>query len=278
MKEIYDLHVHTHYSIDADKSDENSLLRKASNAKKMGYSGIAFTDHFDANLVIENIEPHDSENIKRDINKARKELCSDSFRIINGIELGTQRYFEDFCNTEILKYGYDMVISSVHIPGADNRNLLSKAELDKWSDKEITDVFELYLDDLVYTAKYCDFDILAHITYPMRYFRRFGKDHLVPVEKYIDLFDEIFRQLMYRGKALEVNTSGLRQGHGEAYPCNSLIKRYIELGGELFTIGSDSHMPNDIFSDIIPTADALALLGVKYLCCFENRKQRFIKL
>lgn len=278
MREIYDLHVHTRYSIDADKSEENSLLCKARYAKGCGHPGLAFTDHFDANLVFESIEPHDSENIRRDIRLARDELCDGTFKIINGIEFGAQRYFEDFCGAEILRYGYDMVISSVHIPGADNKNLLSKAELDKWSDKEITDVFELYLDDLVYTARYCDFDILAHITYPMRYFRRFGRDGLVQIEKYSDVFDEIFKSLIFRGKALEVNTSGLRQGHGETYPNVYLLRRYIELGGKLFTLGSDSHCPYDMFSDFEESADMLKSLGAEYLCLFESRNMSFLKL
>ncbi len=279
MREIFDLHVHTRFSIDADESGENSILHLSTKAKKQGFSGIAFTDHFDANLVIDGIEPHDGESIKCEIDKARSSLCDDTFKIINGIEFGAQRYFQEFCAAEALKYGYDMVISSVHIPGADsNRYYLSKAELDKWSDSEIISVFDLYMDDLVYTAKHCDFDVLAHITYPLRYFRRYGKDHLVPMEKYADMYDEIFRQLICRGKALEVNTSGLRQGHGETYPNLPLIKRYIELGGEIFTIGSDSHRPCDIFSDIISTSDALALVGANYLCYFEKRKPSFIKL
>lgn len=278
MRKLFDLHVHTSYSVDADKSAENSLLSKARYAKRSGHPGLAFTDHFDANLVMDGLEPHDSESIRCDIGLAQDELCDGTFRIMNGIELGAQRYFEDFCGAEILKYDYDMVISSVHIPGADNRNLLSKAELDKWSDKEITDVFELYLDDLVYTARHCDFDILAHITYPMRYFRRFERDGLVPIEKYSDIFDEIFKALILRGKALEVNTSGLRQGHGETYPNVQLIRRYIQLGGKLFTLGSDSHFPFDMFSDFEEIANMLEGLGAKYLCFFENRNMSFIKL
>lgn len=278
MRKIYDFHVHTNHSIDADKSDKNSILMLSEKAKSMGYSGIAFTDHFDADLVLNNIEPHESKAIKSECDKAKSLHNDDNFKVYHGIEIGTQRYFRDFCADNISEHGYDVVISSIHTPKGNINYMLSQIDFGAWEDDKIVNVFDIYMDDLLFTATHCDFDILAHITYPLRYFRRFGKDHLVPIEKYADMYDEIFRQLISRGKALEINTSGLRQGHGETYPNIPLIKRYIELGGELFTIGSDSHNPYDIFSDIEKVGDTLALIGAKYLCYYENRKPNFIKL
>ena len=192
MRKIYDLHVHTHYSIDGEKSADNSILNLSKKAKQQGFSGIAFTDHFDADLISAKYESHDSKNIRLDIEKAQYELNDNNFTVINGIEIGSQRYFGELCSEEIKNYGYDLVISSIHIPGANINYLLSMAKLDQWSDTEIISVFNLYMDDLLYTAKHCDFDILAHITYPMRYFRRFKKDHLTPFENYYDIYDEIF--------------------------------------------------------------------------------------
>ncbi len=278
MKEIYDLHVHTHYSVDADRSEENSILNKARKAKKAGYSGIAFTDHFDADLDIKRIEVHDSESIARDVFSAKEELECESFKIFHGIEIGTQWFFKDYCSEKLKRYDYDIVISSIHNLPDTPYYWISKVNFSEISDSDIKAAQLCYLTALMRTAKECDFDTLAHITYINRYFKRFGRQSLVPHCEYYDLYDEIFRSLIFRGKALEVNTSGLRQGHGETLPGTELIKRYIELGGELFTIGSDSHSPCDMFSDIKSTAEALASYGAKYLCIFEKRNPIYIKL
>jgi len=47
--------------------------------------------------------------------------------------------------------------------------------------------------------------------------------------------------LIERGIALEINFSGLRKPYGRLLPETWQIELYREMGGDLFSIGSDAH-------------------------------------
>ena len=70
----------------------------------------------------------------------------------------------------------------------------------------------------------------------------------------------------------------MRQGHGETFPNMFLAKRYMELGGELFTVGSDSHFPEHLGSDIKEVTKQLAEIGAKYTVFYKERKPIFVNL
>lgn len=53
---------------------------------------------------------------------------------------------------------------------------------------------------------------------------------------------------------------------------------YRELGGEIITIGSDAHRPQDIAYNFNKVVEILKGCGFKYYTEFKNRKPEFIKL
>lgn len=278
MRELYDLHVHTRYSVyDGNKSPENSITALSLIGKERGLSGAAFSDHYDTELIISGKQPLDCDAIAEECALAQEQV-GNAFNVIHSVEIGSQMHYPDYCAENIKKYNYDMVLSSVHILKDKEDLILSLVDFEKLPESESRRLFELYMHDIMYTAKNCDFDSLTHITYILRYFKKHGVSHLANISDDMDIYDEVFKALIHRGKALEVNTSGLRQGHGETFPNIPLIKRYIKLGGELFTVGSDSHNPWDFGAGICETTDMLATLGVKYTCYYKNRKPIFIKL
>jgi histidinol-phosphatase (PHP family) len=57
-----------------------------------------------------------------------------------------------------------------------------------------------------------------------------------------------------------------------------ILKRYRELGGEIITVGSDAHKPEDIGSHFNDAAELLSACGFRYYCVFEKRVAEFIKL
>ncbi len=67
------------------------------------------------------------------------------------------------------------------------------------------------------------FDTLAHITYPWRYIER-RDGIIIPMERYRDRFDQVFRMLIQKEKALEINTSDWRNGGSEAAPGFELLE------------------------------------------------------
>ena len=276
MRRYFDLHVHTRYSQDvADKTGTgvSSLVKQA---KAVGLSGVAFTDHLDLDRWYAGTQPLDNDGILADV-KAEQEK-NEGFEVLHGVEVGQQMYYQGLCADLFRKYNYDVVVGSVHILEARPDKIISQLPFGDYTDEQARALFEQYMRELYYTAKYGDIDVLAHLTYPRRYLGRHGKGHVADIDKDLDFYDEIFRVLRDRGVALEVNTSGLRQGDGETFPNTVLLRRYLELGGELLTVGSDAHARADVGADVKAATDLVASLGGKYTCYFKARKPVFVKL
>ena len=54
---------------------------------------------------------------------------------------------------------------------------------------------------------------------------------------------KILKTVIADGKGIEVNTSSYRYGLSDLTPSRDILKLYWELGGQILTIGSDSHKP-----------------------------------
>ena len=75
-------------------------------------------------------------------------------------------------------------------------------------------------------------------------------------EKYdFDVFKEMLIEILKKGiernVGIEINTSGLsKRALNGTLPSKDLLKLYRELGGEILTIGSDSHAAATVGSKI----------------------------
>jgi histidinol-phosphatase (PHP family) len=75
---------------------------------------------------------------------------------------------------------------------------------------------------------------------------------------------------------MEINTSGVDRV-GDYLPSVEFIKRFKELGGEIITVGSDSHDGSRV-GQYIDGALEIAKEIFGYVCTFENRKVIYHKL
>ena len=109
---------------------------------------------------------------------------------------------------------------------------------------------------------------------------RYGKtkDKDYSYEKYRDLIDPVLEKLIQMGKGIEVNTGAIRHQLKELNPCNGILKRYRELGGEIITIGSDAHEPSYVAYGFDRAAEVLKGCGFQYYTTFERRIPTFHKL
>ena len=57
-----------------------------------------------------------------------------------------------------------------------------------------------------------------------------------------------------------------------------MLKRYRELGGEILTIGSDAHIPEDLGADFEQTRELLKECGFSYYTVFRKRKPVYLPL
>ena len=128
-----------------------------------------------------------------------------------------------------------------------------------------------YFEELTELAEWTHCDALAHITCPMR-----GIIGIYNIDfdysKVQDSLDKLLLTMIKNNKALEVNTSGLRQSIGLTMPDEAIIKRYRELGGEYVTIGSDAHSAYDVGEGIKTAMNMLKDCGFNKVTFYVSRQ------
>ena len=134
-----------------------------------------------------------------------------------------------------------------------------------------------YYKELLEVAKWNRYDVLAHLTYPIRYIQ--GVHH-IPVDlRPFDLaISEIMRFAIEHGKGIEINTSGLRQPIGETLPSLYYLKLYRKLGGEIVTVGSDAHCGADMGKGVAYGYEMLREAGFSYVAVYHNRRAQMKKI
>ena len=93
-----------------------------------------------------------------------------------------------------------------------------------------------------------------------------------------DVIDSILRHAVQNGKGLEINTSSFRYGTDIWLPRSSILKRYLELGGEILTFGSDAHSPEYYRFHFDDAAELARTLGFRYYSIFRQRRPEFYRL
>ena len=89
---------------------------------------------------------------------------------------------------------------------------------------------------------------------------------------------KILKRVIDDGKGIEVNTSSFYYEVNGLTPSIDILKLYHELGGEIITIGSDSHKKEQLGARILDIKLILKEIGYEYFCTFEEMKPIFHKL
>lgn len=138
-------------------------------------------------------------------------------------------------------------------------------------------MYRRYLELLIQMARDYDFDVLGHLSYPLRYLReREGRG--LDLRPYYDGFRELFRLLSERGRGIELNISGWGRAMGDTMPPFEILRLYRECGGEIITIGSDAHILAHIGENQKRAQRLLADAGFRYLTVYEERRPSFVPL
>lgn len=261
-----DQHTHSLFSMDS-KSKIEDVCDKAI---AMGLDELVITDHLDLNsnemfLLLE--PPYEAD-------KAYEAMCHyrDAYKgrlkLSVGLELGQAHDCPEKAKEILEKYDYDQVIGSVHnLRGMPDFYLMAFYKI---TGRQCQIFLTQYFKELEEIVELGCFDTLAHLTYPLRYFKEGGHD--LSLEPHIETIKRIFDKLIKNGKALEVNTSGYRKDLGCPLPDLDILKLYYDMGGRLITVGSDAHYVDDIGADIQRTYDELKRIGFTHIASFSNRK------
>lgn len=259
-KRVLDMHVHTDNSPDGN----HSAIFMCEQAELKGLRGVAFTDHCEVDAYKRDGYEKSMFQAFFEVSKA-KSVFAGQLLVMRGIELGQAIYDIPLAEKILSKYEYDVVIGSLH-----NLKDMDDFYCIDYNKYDANELLDRYFNDLYELTKWNGFDILAHLTYPLRYI--VGEHGIeVDMKKYSDIIDEILKLLAQNGKALEINSSGLRQKINELLPNESIIKRFKELGGEYITVGSDAHYAHDIGANLFDALSTARACGFKEVTLFQNR-------
>ena len=265
---LYDMHMHTHFSGDS----EAVPFEIAQKAYDLGLSGICFTDHLDIDYKeTPGLFDLDIPSYKTEIAHVQNQFAG-KLDIRWGIELGLQPYLAEKNNQIIKENNFDFVIGSTHAVKQIDIYFPSYYE-GRNEDNCYREYFEETLKNALSNV---DFDVCGHLDFVIRYGP--NKNQFYSYDKFSDIIDEILRTLIQKGKGIELNMAGFKYGLGHAHPTIDTLKRYKELGGEIITIGSDGHAPEQIAWEFSKAPSILKKAGFEYFTIFKNRKPQFIKL
>lgn len=269
---LSDCHLHSSHSGDSDTPMEEMIQKGIA----LGLKTMCFTEHNDFNFPETELDPAGKFELNADSYLydliRMKEKYEGQIRILYGVELGLQAScFRE--NAVFAKnHEFDFIIASSHLLGGQDPYYPEFFE-----GKSEEEIYRAYFEEEIANAKkFSNFDVYGHLDYIVRYGA--NKDADYSYAKYKDLLDKLLETLIEKGKGIEINTGGLRHGLREQNPCTDILKRYKELGGEIITIGSDAHNPQDMAYkfDIVP--DLLKSCGFDYYTIFEKRNPEFHKI
>ncbi|MBQ7338541.1 MAG: histidinol-phosphatase HisJ family protein [Clostridia bacterium] len=261
---MFDFHMHSSISFDS----ETSSIDMAQAALQAGLREICFTDHYDCHWEKE--DTHDFFTLD-DYRAAYEGLSVPGLIIRRGVEMGLTHWNRGIAEALTHAYPFDFVIGSLHyVDGYD------PYEPQYWDGKTMHRAYERYLEETLRCVRiHDDFDVLGHLTYVCK--SPHNPYHLpVFYEDFADLTDDILRELVKKGKGMEINTSGIDRV-GDFLPTARHLQRFYELGGRIVTVGSDTHNTNRVGQYTDRALDVLKdIFG--HVCTFAQRTPTFHRL
>jgi histidinol-phosphatase (PHP family) len=232
----FDYHVHSEWSWDADFGSMEKTCRRA---VELGLHAVAFTEHAD----FEDFVIRRGGQLNVDGYLMALERCRAAFPellIRSGVELGSPHRFPSQAAAVLGRHRFERRLGSVHNVPEGDRLVYVAAPGMLEPERAASTLRRHLLEVLALVESGQEFDIIAHLDYPKRFWPR----QALP-------FDERACEAEYRavltaaaarGLALELNTSG-GADQDRFCPGLSVLRWWREAGGRALSFGSDAHDP-----------------------------------
>jgi len=266
---LFDYHLHSHFSADS----EMTMDQLCQAAVSKGLDEIAVTDHHDIDYQDNTIEfLIDKEKYLKEIENMQQKYKG-QLQLKKGIEMGLQPHILEE-SKQYLAEDFDFIIGSFHT--AEKKDLYNGDFFKNYSQWEayiqyLKTVFEV-------VRKYDHYNVIGHLDIIRRYGDFKKQPDLMENKEAAVLIREILKEIIKKDRGLEVNTSGYRIDGENPLPSFEILKLYQQLGGEILTIGSDSHNIENITNKFNYTISQLKEIGFEYLTTFKNMKPEFHKI
>lgn len=225
-----DYHIHTSLCGHA----EGTVVDYVEAAVERGLTEICFAEHiplpgdFDAahRMKIENLDDYFN-----DI-----ERCRGKYRditILTGIEADYIEAYEDYLESFLRKYPFDLVIMSIHFVSSwGGGDWVFEF---RYTPENLVDKYREYFAVMLKGIQTGLFDIVGHFDIVKRPGFPVLKTNRDDVER-------VLGAVKAAGMSLELNTSGLRKPIDQTYPVIPIVKRAVEAGIPI-VLSSDAHQP-----------------------------------
>ncbi|WP_339229959.1 histidinol-phosphatase HisJ family protein [Oceanobacillus sp. FSL K6-2867] len=261
---MFDYHIHSDFSADCNTPMETTIEK----AITLGLNEICFTEHIDYDYpdkewVFEfDLKKYD------DKIKQMQQKYSNQIRIKKGVEIGLQPHLLERYETLMQNEVFDFVICSMHATAGID---LHSGEFFKG--KTVDEAYQIYYEELLACIrKFKSFSVLGHIDLVKRYTEEKSTNH------FHEILSAIFKEIIAAGKGIELNTSGYRYGLESGMPSPDILKLYKECGGEIITIGSDSHVETTLAYQFKEALALLDTIGFKHIAAFNDGEPVFYPL
>ena len=252
-RSLHDMHVHTSDSPDAEIAAWELVRRGI----QKGMSTIGFVAHLDLNPADYCYGSLGPPEYDYSISRAKHE-SDGRLTVLKGLEVGEPHRFQGKAK-ELVDYDeYDFIVGALHYLKDD---VLILGE-DAFLNGDPMGIVEGYYRESLRMVRGAEMNVLAHLGLFRRGMAMAGLDtSFDETGMWPELIGDILETLVRRGIALELNTSGLRRKEKVTYPALPVLKLYRELGGELVTVGSDSHRDPHVFYGLGEGYDMLREAG-----------------
>ncbi len=255
-----DYHMHSTASCDS----RASMADMCRSALARGIPEIAFTEHFDPKPEDICAGYYQPDVYFAALEEARREFAPQGLTIRAGVELGEYHRYSAVHNPVLDAWPYDIALGSLHWVGE-----ASIFDANHFRAHTPREAFEAYFSELAAMVRFGGFDVLAHAdvvkraAYPV-----YGRFAISDWEAQVR---EVWAACIEQGIGIEINTAALRQAVHEVHPGPESLRWYREMGGEILTIGSDSHRPDHVGYGLDVALDAARAAGFTRLASFERR-------
>jgi histidinol-phosphatase (PHP family) len=233
---------------------------------------IAFTEHFNRKPEDICYNKYNPEPFFKDIEACRAEFGPRGLTIKAGAEVGEIHLYRDEVNAILSAWPYDLVLGSLHW----NRGE-SIFERSYFQKRDLLTAAREYFAELTEMIEGGGFNIMSH----MDVFKRMGYQvyNRFDITEFEELVRPVFAACIRQEIAPEINTSALRMSVNQTHPTLEAIRWYREMGGEMLSIGSDSHRPDHIGSGLDKAIEIAKEAGFTRLTKFAGRKfQEFVEI
>jgi histidinol-phosphatase (PHP family) len=257
---LVDSHVHSTFSIDA----KATMVEMVEQAIRLGLREMTFTEHLD-------LDPCDAGNdyLRSAEYLAELARCQDVYgdriTIRAGLELGDMHRYGDEIARRLEGLPLDFLIGSVHFVDG-----LFAGGVEYLSSRDEKTAISDYFDQVLLASAVDGYDVHGHLDV----FKRRSRPFHGPFrpEPWAEPIRESLRRLIAGGRGLEINTSGVRTDAGEPCPGLTILRWYKELGGEILTLGSDSHRVSQLGYGLAVGAELARAAGFTRICTFARRQ------